>query len=208
MEECRGIQRIEESDIRGLPLIAGIKNFSNSELSREEVIKKLAACINSGQLRLSRAPSIEQLPDILEELGERLESVNLSNIEMTPELRSKIFDSLPVGLKEINLGKTRLTDSEIDKLARFPELTRLSLLFNSITDRAIEKLISLPLAKSLRTLSLGACTTVTDRGIELLTHLDELERLFLASLPHVTYVGISSLTTLPKLQSLTVAWCF
>jgi internalin A len=124
----------------------------------------------------------------------------------------------------VNLRASWVTDSDLARLAQFPQLTALDLSLTRITDQGMQELKNLP---NVEELNLRFAEYVTDEGISAIKNWPKLKRLVLhgtkssdTALDHIdgiktlesldagsimlTDVGLERLAALPHLKELTI----
>ncbi len=144
-------------------------------------------------LRHGYADSIDDLIVRVKDL-KHLTGLNLESRAVT----SKGLAHLPtLKLSHLDLGKTGVTDTEMEYVKGITTLQDLSLDGTKVTDRGIEKLVGLP---QLRGIRLGG-TNVTDDAVASIAKIETLVNVVLAD-TDVTDACMANLAKMPNLRSL------
>ncbi|XP_061569904.1 uncharacterized protein si:ch73-173p19.1 [Cololabis saira] len=106
-------------------------------------------------------------------------------------------------LQTLNLDRTGVTESSLEKIATHPALSTLSLAGIPVTDgnRTLQIISGLKLSH----LTLPGRHTVTDSGLLFLCRLSLLSELDLTDYTHVTDQGVSQISTMTRLKKLSLS---
>ncbi|MEW5915643.1 MAG: hypothetical protein AB1762_04525, partial [Gemmatimonadota bacterium] len=124
-----------------------------------------------------------------------------SKIEPRGPIAEKDWETLFAVMREHGLtkleGNAQLTDAALSRLASAHQVTHLNLEGHRLTDKGLRHLAQMP---QLRELTIGGWhSPITDRGLEVLRHLPNLERFQSCWTRHITDAGVANLTFCDKL---------
>jgi hypothetical protein len=107
-------------------------------------------------------------------------------------------------VKSMELSNAGLGDEFMEYLTGLTQLESLTVVQTSITDVGIERLSHL---RNLRKLCLYIDSSITDRGIRYLGRLTNLEKLTIRDCPKVSGAGLMGLRRMTNLRDLDLGWC-
>jgi serine/threonine protein kinase len=103
-----------------------------------------------------------------------------------------------LGVEELDISHTKVDDRALKKLAGIKTLKRLRVDADDITDQGVKYLAALPL---LNTLHLRD-TKITDQGLETIAGFSNIEALDISGCKDISDVGLEKLSALPELKKL------
>lgn len=175
----------------------------------EEGLRQLASLRHLQSIDLEVCDGISDEACVVLSAMKQLRTVNLKKTgfekHRVGERGLKALAALP-NLQNLNLYGNSITDSSLEPLAGHRHLQRLNLSLTRVTDEGLRHLTSL---KQLRELTLlysegFAGPKITDRGVQLISTLSDLESLNLVG-ARITDASTEGLVQLAKLKQLSIA---
>ncbi len=183
--------------------LAGQPTLVHLALAGARIATRGAAALGTlTRLRRLRIPSSTISDHQADDLPRGLRSLCLAHCTGIGDAACAAIARMP-DLELLDLASTRVTGAGLRAVLALRQLAHLDLSFLELGDRALTALADLP---TLRGLSLGFAGGVTDRVVDTLETLRNLEVLDLSG-SAITPAGIERLARMPQLRDLGVSDC-